>query len=639
MLLWLAGCSNNPHVAPWKTARPDGEPWITSYRGFSDDPRTLDPQVAYDELSHRVLSLTYDNFLTYDPFKKESTLIPGLAAELPVREDLPDGKVSYLCKLKPGIYFHDDVCFPDGKGRELTSEDFHYVFKRIADPKVQCPIASTLAEFLDGIGERYEAAQKTGTFDYDAPVGAITVVDRYTFRINLRKPYPQIKYWLAFAFTSPVAREAVEYYDGKVHDGKTRDLFRFHPVGTGPFKIAQWERGRLIRLIKNERYTAMKFPEGGWEPEEEARLRPYAGAALPIIDEIQLLPTREIIPLWTLFKQGYVEGIGVSKDTFNAVLGPDRELVPLYRERGVVLNKEVEMSTWYMMFNMQDKVLGPNRKLRQAMSVVFDAEAMNDIFRNGIALTTQQLLPPGIFGFDPNLVNPYRQTNVEKARQLMVEAGYPGGIDPKTGKPLELVMDTVADSGLSRQMAEFEKGQYEQLGIKVRIEENMFATMLKKQETGDFQFVSAGWNADYPDAENYFFLLYGPNQPPQGYNQARYTNPEFDKLFEKMATMENTPERYAIIQEMNRILIEDCVIAPLITDVSYILFQPWAKPVAKNTIISKFGGARYSILDTALREQKRGEWNHRSLWPAMVAGAALVGFVAWGLRKKGGVRG
>src|SRR5262249_25238782 len=148
-------------------------------------------------------------------------------------------------------------------------------------------------------------------FDYDAPFKPVEEIDRYTFRINLKKPFPQIRYWLAFPFTTPTPREAVEYYDGQVHDGRQRPQFLFHPVGTGAFPLQTWTRGSLIRLVRNDNYNTLRFPTEGWPEEHADRYIPHAGKKLPLVDEIQLIIMRESIPAWILFKQGWTDSSGV----------------------------------------------------------------------------------------------------------------------------------------------------------------------------------------------------------------------------------------------------------------------------------------------------------------------------------------
>ncbi|NBV87271.1 MAG: hypothetical protein EBS01_13655, partial [Verrucomicrobia bacterium] len=337
LCLVAAGCSNNPHPEPWRAVREDGSPWKVRYGALPEDPRSLDPQVCYDSVGKRVLEPVQESLLEYHPLKTDPyELQPCLLASLPERVTA-QGRTTYRCELKPGIFFHDDACFPGGKGREVVAKDVEFAFQRIADPKVECPVLSTLQDYVEGLGEAYEKARKSGSSDYTKGISGIQVTGKYTFEIHLTQAYPQLLYWLAMPFTAPVAREAVEYYDGKSHDGVPRDLFRFHPVGTGPFQIVQWKRNTRIRFVRNPKYRTTTFPAEGWEPARAAELAPLAGKALPMVDEVCMTVFRESIPIFLLFRQGYLDGMGVGKDAFSSLITPSRELSGKYKERGVSL--------------------------------------------------------------------------------------------------------------------------------------------------------------------------------------------------------------------------------------------------------------------------------------------------------------
>jgi len=629
LLAALAGCNNNPHPRPLYKTRADGKPWVVSYRAIGDDPRSLDPQVSYDTLGNAVIAQVYESLLQYSPFKTNPyELEPCLAEGMPRRIQNPDGTETYEIRLKRGVFFQDDPCFSGGRGRELTAADFAYTFQRIADPAVQCPVLSTLQEFIAGLKPAYLQARKAGKFDYSQPTGAITIIDDHTFRLNLLTAYPQIQYWLAMAFTAPVPREAVEFYDGK----GGRDLFKFHPVGCGPYRVAEWSRSRLIRLARNERYTATRFPAGGWPKEDEARFRPITGAALPFIDEVQFAVIREAIPAWLLFRQGYLDRSGISKDVFNSVITAGQTLSNDLRARGVTLFRDVEPGTFYAQFNMDDPVLGKNLRLRQALSTAYNEDRANDLFGNGVDVKAEQLLPPGVIGYEAGFKNPYRSEDLAQAKTLLAEAGYANGIDPKTGQPLILTLDVVAGNAESRQRAEFDQSQVEQLGLRCKIEENTWARFQDKQMRGLFQMnTGSGWNADYPDPENFFFLFYSKNIPPQGSNYVRFSNPEFDRLFEQMATMDNGPERLEIIHHMNGILVEQCPVIFGFHPVTFTLNQPWLARVSSNAML--VGGLKYMQLDADLREQKIREWNRAPAWPLWTLaglGLLILGYaLAW----------
>lgn len=636
--LLFAGCGNDPHPKPWREKRPDGSPWIVRYSYLTDEIRSLDPQVSYDQISRMVMEPVQDTLLVYHVMKTDPyEVVPLLLEGMPERVPNADGTVTYLCRLKRGIRFHDDPCFPNGIGREIVARDVHYAFQRLCDPAVESPMFGPLAEYLAGMNETFQAATKTHAFDYDRTlVRGVEVIDSHTFKLHLRKPYPQILYWLAMHCTTPVAREAVEYYDGKEHPdgprgrGVVRPLFKFHPVGNGPFQIVEWIRGQRFRFVRNESYKTEVFPSEGWPPEREAINRPLAGHALPLVDEVQMTVFREILPIWLLARQGYLDRVGVMKDAVNSAVTSSRELTPKYAQRGMKLQRALEVSTFFMIFNMQDPLLGTNKKLRQALSCAYNPEGYSEMLYGGVAPVAQQLIPPGIFGFQKDFRNPYG-ANLEKGKKLIAEAGYPGGRDPRTGTPLEITVDVTASGGEERQLAEYQQRQFEQLGIRVRVIENTFARLMEKEDQGNFQIAAtSGWGADYPDAENFFFLFSSGNFPPVGKNAGRYKNEEFDRLFEKMSPMENTPERMELIKRMNDILIEECPIVLNFNKAYYVLAQPWAPLTHLNLMLE--GGARYLPVDASLRAQKRREWNPVPRWPPFLAVGIVVAGMVYGIR-------
>ncbi len=630
--LLFAGCGNNPNPEPLQKTRADGSPWLVRYAGLSEDPRSFDPQFMYDQMSRRVLEAVYDTLLEYHPMKTDPYEVrPALLAEMPLKEVSPEGKISYLCRLKTVARYHDDPCFPEGKGRQVVAGDVHYAFQRLCDPKVESPFLSNLAEYITGLQEAHDAAAKAdGGFDYSTKLKGIDVIDAQTFRIHLTKPYPQIIYWLSMHCTTPVAREAVEYYDGKEHGGVLRpDFHKFYAVGHGPYRIQQYKPRQRVRLERVEGYATTTFPSDGFPPEKAAWLHQFADKPLPLTDEVHFSIIRENIPIFILTRQGYLDGMGVNKDAFNAMITPTRELAPKYRERGMFLEKDVEPSTFWISFNMDDPVLGKNKKLRQALSCASDAQTYSDIFYNSVAPVAQQLVPPGIFGHDHDWRNPYGY-DVEKGRRLIAEAGYPDGRDA-SGRQLELTMDCAAVSSDDRQRVEFVQRNFERLGIKVKVIENTFAHLLRKEDTGDFQMADGtGWGADYPDPENFFFLLYSKNVPPAGKNISRFKNAEFDRLFEQMATMENGPERLEIVRKMNTLVAEECPQILNFHKAFYTAVQPWAPRTHNNLMLE--GGVKYLTIDPEKRAQLQREWNRKPVWPLALLGVMVAGAIGYAVR-------
>lgn len=655
LLALLSACSNDPHPKPWRAKRADGSPWQVRYAALPDDVRTLDPQFCYEQTGRRVLEPIIDTLLEYDPMKTDPYLLkPCILTEIPHGVPNAAGGVDYVCKIKPGIYFHDDPCFTErnGRGRELVATDALYAFQRIADPAVECPVFSTLEEYIAGLHEAYEAAKTSGKFDYETGLKGVEITDRYGFTLHLTKAYPQILYWLAMHFTSPVSREGVTYYDGKTHpdgpNGKmvTREEMKWHPVGQGAYQLLPgpegYVRGQRIRLIRADamrdpkrwgsepipKYISATFPTEGWPPEREALDRPLAGKPLPFIDEVNFTIFREMLPNFLLTRQGYQDGMGVNKDSYSSVVTTSKELSPEYKARGMTLDKDVDVSTFFMVFNTEDPLL-KNKKLRQAISAAFDRQSYIDNFLTGVPTVAEQLLPPGIQGFRSDLKNPYG-FDLEKAKRLLAEAGYPRGIDPATGQPLVLTLEIVSSGAEERQIAEFEQRQFQLLGIRMNVSENNFPKMMERQDKGTFQIASgSGWGADYPDAENFFFLFYSKNVPPVGKNAGRYNNPEFDKLFEQMSAMEDSPARREIIDKMNTIFLEDCPVILTFNKAYFTVGQPWAPRTHSNQMLE--GGIKYLVIDSELREQKRKEWNRKPIWPVFLSLACLAGLVGYGI--------
>ena len=624
--LFAAGCGNDPHIAPRHKTRPDGTPWVVRYQSIRSDPRSFDPQYTYDQMSRKVIEGVYDTLLEYHPMKTDPfELRPCILAEMPVRAE--DG-LSYTFRLKEGIRYHDDPCFPGGKGREVVAEDMQYVFQRIADPAVESPFESTFEECLEGLAEAHRAAVAAKRFDYATQrLPCVEVLDRYRFRLKLTKKYPQILYWLAFQCTAPVAREAVEYYDGKEHDGTRRaDFHKFASVGTGAYRIISYVPRSCVVLERVADYKTTVFPTDGFPPDRAEWLQQFAGKPVPFIDEIQLLVQPENIPRFVLLRQGYLDSMSVDKDSFNAMVSPMRSLSPEYQARGMTLHRDFEIATFWVSFNMDDPVVGTNLKLRQALAHAYDSARYSEIFYSGVAPVATQLIPPGIFGFEKDRPARY-PFDLKKAAQLLAEAGYPGGHDTN-GNQLELTVTAQVDSSEYRQRAEFDQRSFEKLGIKVRINGVTFAHMQDVEDKGDFQIMGGtGWGADYPDPENYFMLFYSKNVPPVGKNYCRYRNPEYDRLFEEMSVTDNGPERLEMVKKLQKLLDEDCPSFVTFNKAFYTAAQPWSRPTHSNLMYEVEGGHKYLVLDAPLRDRLRREWNRPAIWPAVLLGALGIGAV------------
>ncbi|GIX47823.1 MAG: hypothetical protein KatS3mg131_2034 [Candidatus Tectimicrobiota bacterium] len=352
---------------------------------------------------------------------------------------------------------------------------------------------------------------------------------------------------------------------------------------------------------------------------------------------------KESVPRWHKFLQGYYDTSGITSDVFDQAVQVTEagvELTEALRAKHIRLLTAVSPTTYYYAFNMLDDVVGGyderRRKLRQALSIALNTEEYIQIFLNGRGIPAQSPIPPGIFGYQegPEGINPVvyewdarlgrpRRKSLEVARRLLAEAGYPGGRDA-SGRPLVIFFDTTAAGPGSKPFLDWLRKQFAALGVQLQVRATDYNQFRNKVLQGNFQLIQWGWHADYPDPENFLFLLYGPNAKvrSQGENAANYDNPRFNALFRRMENMPNSPERLALIREMLAIARED---APWIWGfhpVSFGLYHEWyhnAKPML-------FGGntLKYKRIDAALREKRRAEWNRPVTAPLWVALALFL---------------
>jgi oligopeptide transport system substrate-binding protein len=597
----LAGCvGNNPYP-------PEGEK-IIGYRGLSEDPRTLDPAQASDTNSAEILCQIYDSLYQYAYLDRPYKVEPSLAAAYPEKRIFDESvmekgvarkiaRMEYTFRLKNDLYFQDDPCFPEGKGRAVTSRDIIYSIKRLADPSVQSTGFWLVAGKIKGIDEFAKKAQAVGKVDYSQEVEGLKAPDDRTLKITLTEPYPAFIFVMSMPYTAPVAHEAVEYYNAPGREGIAR-----HPVGTGAYRLKSWERQHRIILERNANFRKDFYPSSGAPGDKEKGLLVDAGKRLPFLDEVWYTIISSGQPGWLLFMQGYLDGSGIPQEQFDRAVTKQLDLSRSFVKKGISLEVTSDLDVYYIAFNMRDPILGPNKYLRQALSLSYDSDLYNDIYLNGRAINAQGPLPPGVFGYDPALRNPYKTHDLVKAKELLAKAGYPDGIDAKTGRQLELTYDIGSDSARAREAATFDMRCFEQLGIKMKLQVNTFSQYLERTQKGTFQMTSSGWLADYPDPENFLQLLYGPNAPPNP-NHSAFSNPEYDRLYEQMKTMEDSPERAEIIHRMVAIVIEECPWIFTIHTPSYVLRHSWYKNAKSSSISGNY--AKYVRVDPG---ERRAYW-------------------------------
>jgi len=552
-----------------------------------------------------------------------------------------------------GIHTLSD--FEHSGTRELLAEDYVYQIKRMAHPRYNCPIFGLMTEYIDGLAE-YANALKTAydqtrqQSDYpdwldlrqhDFP--GVEVVDRYTYRIRIKGKYPQFKYWLAMPFFAPMPWEAERFHAQPGMKDKNLTL-HWYPIGTGPYMLTANNPNLRMVMERNPNFHGEAYPTEGMPGDEAKGLLSDAGQPMPFIEKVVQSLEKESIPRWNKFLQGYYDVSGIGSDTFDQAVkfggGGELSLTDEMQAKGIRLSTAVATSTFYFGFNMLDPVVGhpageKGKYLRQTIAIAVDYEEYISIFQNGRGIAAQGPLPPGIFGYREGEagINPivYEWENnrpvrhsLNDAKALLEKAGYPEGRDAKTGEPLKLYFDVTASGPDDKARLSWWRKQLAKLNIELIVRPTDYNRFQDKMHKGTAQMFQWGWNADYPDPENFLFLLYGPNGKAKykGENAGNYQNEEFDRLYDKMKNMDNSPTRQAIVDRMVEVLRDDSPWLWGIHPMSFSLYHDWffnSKPnlMANNTL-------KYKRIDPSLRMEKRRSWNQPITWPLWGGTAVLL---------------
>lgn len=564
--------------------------------GLRSDVKTLDPANAYDSVSNDVGPNIYESLYQYAYLADGVEVEPLLAADMP---KFSKDRLTVTIPIKHGIKFADNACFKatNGKGREVTADDFIYEVKRLAIPQLDSQLWWAVDGRVVGVNAFHDkllAAKTKEEADkaFAEPIEGLKALDPYTLQIKLTKPYPQLKYILTMGAAAAVPHEAVEMY------GDEKGNLTDNAVGSGPFMFKQWDRNRQIILVKNPNYHADYYPTKGSNEWQQKGMLADAGKLMPFVDKIIYSISEEQQPAWLNFLKGSQDAFQMQKDYFKEAIVNRTNLTPEFAAKGMRLTIETGVAFYQIEFNMEDKTLGSNKYLRQALSAAINRDQWIDIFTYGTGQKQVVSLPPGI---------PDRPTDgkikydydLARAKELLKKAGYPDG----KGLPV-LKFDLRGAGTLERQLGDFFKDQWGKIGVQIDVNLNTFPTFLEKAKKKNLQVFYGGWNMDYPDAENVYQLLYSKNESP-GPNDANYKNPEYDKLYEQIAGMESGAKRAALVKKAEDIIQEDCPWAMGYYYARYDLSQPWLLNYRSGDIIqNRF---KYFRLDKEVKKRYQNQ--------------------------------
>lgn len=468
---------------------------------------TLDPAYAKDQALIWGCSQIYNGLIQLDTMLRP---MPSIAKEWSISED---GK-TYTFRLRDDVYFHKSELFGTADStRRVVAADVLYSYNRILDPKVASPglwIFNEVAE--DG---------------FQAP-------DDSTFVIHLKQPFSPFLSLLAMPYCSVVPHEVVEHYGTD---------FRQHPCGTGPFKMQMWKEGVKLVLRKNENY---------FERDEE-------GNPLPYLDAVAITFIVDKQTAFLEFVKGnldFMNSIAPSyKDEILTAKGGLREK---YADR-ITLTSTPFLNTEYLGFLMDgDDNPMKDKRIRQAINYGFDRRKMIKYMRNDVGRAgCQGFIPYGLPGYDSTAQFGY-DYNVEKAKQLLSEAGYPGGKGLPTLK--------LATTSTYLDLCKYIQQQLGILGLDVKVEVNPPAALREQIAQSKSSWFRGSWIADYPDAENYLSLFYSPNHCPVGPNYTHFTSAKFDRLYERAKAEVDDSIRLRIYREMDSLIMDEAPVMVLYYD-------------------------------------------------------------------------
>ncbi len=531
---------------------PSAEPKKVLRYAFRIAESGFDPARVSDLYSRTITPHIFEGLYTYDHLARPAKMKPLTAAGMP--ESSPDFKV-WTIRVKPGIYFASDPAFK-GQRRELVAEDYVYSLKRFADPVNKSPVWPSLEDQeILGLNELHQEALKSGRLDYDKPIEGMRSLDRYTIQFKLGKADPRFGPSLAQGdLFGAVAREVVEMY---------KDDITAHPVGTGPFRLAQWRRSSLIVLERNPEFREMLYDA---EPapddaEGQALLARLKGRRLPMLDRVEISIIEENQPRWLSFLQRQSDLIEEVPAEFVDKAMPGGKVLPIYAKQGIHAYRMVRSEVAFTYFNMEDPVVGgytPEKiALRRAIGLGVDVEREIQVARNGQAIPAQSSVHPHSYAFNTQYKSENSEYSVSKAKALLDLYGYvdrdgDGWREMPDGSPLVLKKSTQPDQA-NRKLDEQWKRNMSAIGIRIEFLPAKFQENLKAARAGKLMMWGLGTSSAGYDSQDSFSRFHSKHIG--GQNIARFRNEAMEKLYDSLNAMPDGPERLKGFEELKRLSV------------------------------------------------------------------------------------
>lgn len=466
-----------------------------------DSPETLDPARVDDVYEAMMVNQIFDGLLAYD---NHLNTVPRIASSWIIS---PDG-TTYTFQLRRGVKFHD--------GSELTAEDVVYSLARVFDlPEAQSSLARTY------LGHILGAAEYAGR---SAPsVSGLEILSPYMVRITLVQPYSSFLAALASEFAGIVPKHYIERVGS--------EDFGHHPIGSGPFRLVEW--------IEGDRLTMACFPA-------------YAFRQAWLDTLVIQLPNENARDLAA---DQFLRG------ELSAVVIPDGRLHEFVDRPGTALVARQDLSLMFVGLNSLQKPFSDVR-VRQAFALAIDREALIRAHPDGRTLPNG-MLPPGMPGYTPE--QKLLPHDLDRARTLLAQAGYPGGV----GLP-PIVYTTAVTTQRARQLFEEMRRQVAAVGFDLKLEELSWLDFSRHLTAATLQSLSVTWVADIPDPDSF---LYAMCTSDGSANFTAYSSPEVDALLEQGRACRSQLQRLEIYRDAERRILRDASVIPLFHPLSAIAMR------------------------------------------------------------------
>lgn len=511
--------------------------------------KTLYPLNITEVVAHRICEQIFEGLTTFD----DSTL--AVVPQLAERWTIDPTSTIYTFYLRKGVFFHDDKCFPNGKGREMKAQDVKYCFDRLCYHNPADNQGFWIFQDVVKGANLYDSLTANKIVP-DSGVSGVKVIDDYTIQIELERPYAVFSARLALIFGKIYPHEAVEKYE---------DEIRNHPVGTGPFYLKINRDNQVTFLARNPNY---------WKKDEY-------GNQLPYLDALRISYIKEKKNELLEFTKGNSDLVyRFPLEMIDEIVDYKKNLKPAYKK--YILQYKPQIALQYYGFQHKGKIFN-NENVRKAFCYAIDRQKLCDFTLKGTGFPAiYGVVPPGTGTYPSEKIKGFTYDRA-KAQEYMGKAGFPKG----KGFP-KVTLQLNSGGARNSQVAEAIKKMLEEtLGIQVDLLIVPWAQHTEAVETAKVDFYRLGWSGDYPDAENFLNLFHSKYVPDDinvktYINSFRYVNKNFDKIFDDAVSTIDETKRNELYGEADQMIIDDAVVLPIYYDVDFRLLQPYVRNCPQN---------------------------------------------------------